>query len=185
MKKSGFLVILTLVIGLVLSQSAGHAKSLFAKKNKTKMTTTILKTVFSTPESVSAAGITFTWSTDGKVLLGTLQAPNGGWIAVGFGGNTMSSVGKVVIGSVTSDVTTAEIQVITGRKHATASGTIIKVKGMEGRDLTTITFEATLADLGLTGKIGAALPITLARSSRSKDWKAYHGGTRGSVRITL
>lgn len=184
---SKLITIFILAISLVLSQGRCYGKSSALKKNKVKARTTAAApaAVFSAPRSISAAGITFTWRTDGKILMGTLSAPSGGWIAVGFGGNTMATVGKVVIGSVTGRVAQVEIEAITGRRHAKTSGAIIEATGTEDAKQTTIDFKATLADLGLAGKVGTTFPITLARNSETKDTAAYHNGDRGSVNITL
>jgi hypothetical protein len=184
MKKSLCVAITVLVIGLAWSPSVSYGKSSVVKKNKTSAAA-VKPAAFSAPKSVSAAGITFTWRTNGQVLLGTLSAPSGGWIAVGFGGDTMATVGKVVIGSVTNNVAKIEIQAIDGRKHARTSGTIIQAYGKEEDKQTRITFKATLADLGLEGKVGTSFPIALARNSGSKDMSVYHNGTRDSVMIVL
>lgn len=134
-------------------------------------------------KSVTSAGVTFSWETDGSILLGKLESQSTGWLAVGFGGDSMGSVGKIVIGAVSGKQVNLQIQAITGRRHSLAPGTIIASSGLEFNGTTSINFKISLADLGLTGKKGKPLLIILARHTMKDDFSVYHGWERGRQSI--
>ncbi len=132
-----------------------------------------------------AAGVTFRYTNDATYLVGTLEARTSGWLAVGFGGNTMGTTGRVIIGTVSGVTHEVEVQSISGRTHLPVPGVTIESSGEDINGTTTITFKIALADLGMEGLSGKTVPIILARNEYNKDFTVYHGGTRGSATMTL
>lgn len=137
------------------------------------------------PGRASAAGVDFYYSNDATYLTGTLEARSSGWLGVGFGGNTMGTVGRVVIGMVSGVTHEVEVQSISGRTHLPVPGVKIESRGVDIDGVTTITFKIALADLGMEGLSGKTIPIILARNDYTKNFTIYHSGTRGSATITL
>lgn len=137
------------------------------------------------PGRASVAGVNFYYSNDATYLTGTLEARSSGWLGVGFGGNTMGTVGRVVIGMVSGVTHEVYVQSISGRTHLPVPGVKIESSGVDINGVTTITFKIALADLGMEGLSGKTIPIILARNDYSKNIAIYHGGTRGSTTMTL
>ncbi len=140
---------------------------------------------FAARNIVTVKDITFTWIVNDNVLSGTLTAPGKGWVAVRFGGDTILSSGKMVIGSIYNGKQAIEIQNVSWRSHSLAEGKLIKSKVIIKKGRTIVTFKAYLADLGLDGKTGKTFQITLSANKDDPDLEKYRGGTRGSAIITL
>lgn len=185
MKRASRLSCVILVLAAIILSGAKYKDSSPVNKKVLKPSTTRTKVIKAAKKSVTAAGVKFSWGVEGNNLAGMLETKSTGWVAVGFGGDTMGSVGKVVIGSVAGGKATVQIQAISGRSHTLASGKLIGSGGKEVNGMTTITFKASLKDLGLDGMVGKSFPIILARNTETDDITAYHNGTRGSTTITL
>jgi hypothetical protein len=180
-----FFVFSSLMVLFLLTVAAQYSGCSSYQSSSDYGTTTTTGTTLN-PRQASAAGVNFSWSTDGTNLLGTLEAASSsGWVAVGFNGDSMATAGKVVIGMVSAGSTTVQIQTISGRTHSQDSATVIASSGKEEGGTTTITFKARLADLGLTGKVGTTLSVILARNASEDGLTVYHGSNRGSTSITL
>ena len=144
---------------------------------------------FSWDDPTSA--LRFSWSILGDRLLGAIQTPDSGWVAVGFGGEGPLMYGAdIVIGQV--DARGAHL-----RDHFADSPTshlpdtalgghndVLAGAGVETAEGTTIEFERPLAAHDTTDRALAAgeTPVILA-SAGSDDFMEYHAGGRKAVAL--
>lgn len=179
------IIAILLILAMLLMVSAVKKVKL-AKSSviRTKIATKEAVPMFSDPKSVSLADNLFTWSTDGINILGTVESKTKGWLAVGFNGNSMGTVTKIVIGTILEGKPLVQIQAIQGRVHKLTDGKLIESNVVDIATGTKLTFKASLADLTLAGEIGKQISIISAHNN-TYDLTRYHDGFRGTTDIVL
>jgi len=138
-----------------------------------------------------ASKLHFAWSIVGDRLLGAIQSPDTGWVAVGFGGAGPLMFGAdIIIGSVGPNGVLVQDHYAdspTGQEPDTALGgtnDILASAGLETPEGTTIEFERPLAAHdSLDVAIESGQTHVIMASAESDDLEEYHAGGRKAVAL--
>jgi hypothetical protein len=138
---------------------------------------------------VSAAGVEFRWTLDGRLLRGCMRARTHGWVAVGFNTQPTPDGARLVMGRVVDGQAQIEVHRAQPPRHARIAGAdhVVRVVGsVQEASVTRVCFVMPLdpidpADVTLAA--GSPTHLVLAWSHEA-DFD-HHSADRGAVDLQL